>query len=136
MAQQRSSGLYSVLIIALLGVAAGVLFLSPSGQLINPLQRRIDIPEFPKDREWLNSRPLTKKDLRGKYVLFDFWTYCCINCMHILPELKKLEEKYPNELVVIGVHSAKFDGEKQTENIREAILRYEISHPVINDDDH
>ena len=56
--------------------------------------------------------------------------------MHILPELKKLEKQYPNELVVIGVHSAKFDTEKDTDNIREAILRYEIEHPVVNDADH
>jgi YVTN family beta-propeller protein len=102
----------------------------------NPFARRLDVPEFPKDLEWLNSKRLTKKDLKGKFVLFDFWTYCCINCMHILPELKKLEEKYPNELVVIGVHSAKFEEEKETKNIREAILRYNIAHPVINDAEH
>jgi thiol-disulfide isomerase/thioredoxin len=99
----------------------------------NPFQARYDIPDFPKDMEWLNSGPLSKKDLKGKFVLLDFWTYCCINCMHILPELKKLEHEFPNELVVIGVHSAKFEGEKLTANIREAILRYEIEHPVVND---
>jgi thiol-disulfide isomerase/thioredoxin len=103
----------------------------------NPFQRRIDVPEFPKGLEWLNTgRPLTKADLKGKFVLLDFWTYCCINCMHILPELKKLEEKYGDDLVVIGVHSAKFDGEKDSDSIRKAILRYEISHPVINDAEH
>jgi sugar lactone lactonase YvrE len=92
---------------------------------------------FPKDGEWLNtSGPLKLKDLKGKFVILDFWTYCCINCMHILPELKKLEHKYPNELVVIGVHSAKFDGEKDTQNIKDAILRYEIEHPVVNDPEH
>src|SRR4051812_41219988 len=107
------------------------------GAAQNPFPHREVAPEFPQDVPWLNtSRPLSKKDLKGKFVLLDFWTYCCINCMHILPELKKLEEKYPNELVVIGVHSAKFDGERQTANIREAILRYEIAHPVINDADH
>ncbi|MBI1246903.1 redoxin domain-containing protein [bacterium] len=85
--------------------------------------------------EWLNTKgPLEIKDLRGKFVLLDFWTYCCINCMHILPELKKLEHEFPNELVVIGVHSAKFDTEKEAKNISEAILRYEIEHPVVNDD--
>ena len=83
-----------------------------------------------------HGKPLTKADLKGKFVLLDFWTYCCINCMHILPELKKLEQQFPNNLVVIGVHSAKFETEKDTENIREAILRYEIEHPVINDADH
>src|SRR5262249_14190289 len=68
-------------------------------------------------------------------VLLDFWTYCCINCIHIVPELKKLEKKYANELVVIGVHSAKFLNEKDSQNIRQAILRYEIEHPVVNDSD-
>jgi thiol-disulfide isomerase/thioredoxin len=68
-------------------------------------------------------------------VLLDFWTYGCINCMHIIPDLKKLEKKYPNELVVIGVHSAKFENEKDTENIRRIILRYEIEHPIVNDAD-
>jgi sugar lactone lactonase YvrE len=73
------------------------------------------------------------KDLRGKVVVLDFWTLCCINCIHTLPDLARLEKKYPNELVVIGVHSAKFDNEKSTESIRKAVLRYEISHPVVND---
>jgi DNA-binding beta-propeller fold protein YncE len=96
----------------------------------------VDVPEFSNQLVWLNSGPLTKADLKGKFVLFDFWTYCCINCMHILPELKKLERAYPNNLVVIGVHSAKFQTERETDNIRNAILRYEIEHPVINDADH
>jgi len=92
--------------------------------------------EFPDGLEWLNTdRPLKLKDLRGKIVLLDFWTYCCINCMHIIPDLKRLEAKYSKELVVIGVHSAKFYNEKDSENIRQAILRYEIEHPVVNDRD-
>jgi DNA-binding beta-propeller fold protein YncE len=96
----------------------------------------IAAPDFPKDAEWLNTdKPVSLKDLRGKLVLLDFWTYACINCMHIIPDLKKLEGKYKNELQVIGVHSAKFLTERGTENIRQAILRYEIEHPVINDKD-
>ena len=95
------------------------------------------LPQFPRDAEWLNTGgPIRLKDLRGKFVVLDFWTYCCINCIHILPELKKLEHKYPDKLVVIGVHSAKFAGEKDIKNISEAILRYEIEHPVVNDADH
>lgn len=95
---------------------------------------KVNAPEFPTGMEWLNTeRPLSIRQLRGKVVLLDFWTYCCINCIHIIPDLKKLERKYPNELVVIGVHSAKFTAEKGTENIRQAILRYEIEHPVVND---
>jgi thiol-disulfide isomerase/thioredoxin/sugar lactone lactonase YvrE len=94
----------------------------------------VHAPEFPRNLEWLNTaQPIVLKDLRGKVVLLDFWTYCCINCMHVLPELKRLEQKYRDELVVIGVHSAKFQAERDRENIRQAILRYEIEHPVVND---
>ena len=100
----------------------------------SPFDRQVDMPELPADFEWLNtSGPIKLSDLRGKFVIFDFWTYCCINCIHVLPELKKLEHKFPNELVVIGIHSAKFENERDTKNIEEAILRYEIKHPVIND---
>lgn len=97
-------------------------------------ERTVSAPEFPEGLEWLNTRQaLTLRQLRGKVVLLDFWTYCCINCMHIIPDLKRLEKKYPKELVVIGVHSAKFTAERETDNIRQAILRYEIEHPVVND---
>jgi thiol-disulfide isomerase/thioredoxin len=97
---------------------------------------KIRAPELNGARGWLNTdKPLTLSALKGKVVLLDFWTYGCINCMHIIPDLKKLEKKYPNELVVIGVHSAKFDNEKDTENIRRIILRYEIEHPIVNDAD-
>lgn len=95
---------------------------------------KVNAPEFPEGMEWLNTEhPLSIRQLKGKLVLLDFWTFCCINCMHIIPDLKKLEHKYANELVVIGVHSAKFPAERGTENIRQAILRYEIEHPVVND---
>jgi len=91
-------------------------------------------PEFPAVLQWLNTdKALRLGKLRGKVVLLDFWTYCCINCQHILPDLARLEKKYPDELVVIGVHSGKFLGEKDSDNIRQAILRHEIRHPVVND---
>jgi len=91
-------------------------------------------PEFVRGLDWLNVEgPLKLSDLKGKFVLLDFWTYCCINCMNIIPDLKKLEAKYPEELVIIGVHSAKFKTEQETENIREAILRYGVDYPVVND---
>jgi thiol-disulfide isomerase/thioredoxin len=97
---------------------------------------RVRAPELAGARGWLNTdSPLSLAALRGKVVLLDFWTYGCINCIHIIPDLKKLEAKYANNLVVIGVHSAKFDNEKDTENIRRIILRYEIEHPVANDAD-
>ncbi|MDX1963897.1 MAG: thioredoxin-like domain-containing protein [Pirellulales bacterium] len=108
-----------------------------AGPLPHPFPRRIKAPSLNIGAQWLNTaEPLDIRDLRGKFVLLDFWTYCCINCLHILPELKKLEQAYPGELVVIGVHSAKFDTEQDTANIREAILRYNIEHPVVNDAEH
>ena len=91
-------------------------------------------PEFPVGLDWLNTaRPLTLAELKGKIVLLDFWTYGCINCMHNFPGLKQLEAEYPDELVVIGVHSAKFQNEGETENIRQIILRYDLEHAVVND---
>ncbi len=100
----------------------------------HPFPRRVAAPPLSGDFQWLNTtRPISLAELRGKFVLVDFWTFCCINCMHVLPELKKLELAYPNELVVIGVHSAKFESEQDTDNIREAVLRNEIEHPVVND---
>jgi thiol-disulfide isomerase/thioredoxin len=103
------------------------------GQL-TPIRGTVAAPPLSGAGEWLNTaKPLELKDLRGKFVVLDFWTYCCVNCMHILPELKKLERKYADSLVVIGVHSAKFATEREAENIRQAILRYEIEHPVVND---
>ncbi|MDO8141081.1 MAG: thioredoxin-like domain-containing protein [Candidatus Brocadiales bacterium] len=103
-------------------------------QVASAQKRRPPAPELAGGTAWFNvSEPLTIPDLKGKVVLLDFWTYCCINCMHIIPDLKKLETKYAKELVVIGVHSGKFDNEHESENIRQAILRYEIEHPVIND---
>lgn len=91
-------------------------------------------PELDGGIAWLNTgKPVKLADLKGKIVLLDFWTLCCINCIHTLPDLAKLEKKYEKELVVIGVHSAKFDNEKNSESIRKAILRYEIRHPVVND---
>lgn len=100
----------------------------------NPFPKRFPAPGLEGGRAWLNtSGEISMKDLRGKIVLLDFWTYCCINCIHVIPDLNYLEKKYANEIAVIGVHSAKFDNEKDSDNIRDAILRYEIKHPVVND---
>lgn len=120
---------------------AAMLLMAPLAQAQkspdSPFPERIKVAEFPEGVTWLNTpQPIELQQLRGKFVLLDFWTYCCINCMHLLPELKKLEKAYPNELVVIGVHSAKFSGEQDSKNIAEAIQRYEIRHPVMNDANH
>src|SRR5262245_38591162 len=127
--------------VAGLGLAALVaLFISLAGAVpgcANPAAgtpERQAAPDLDGGTVWFNTaRPLHLADLRGKVVLLDFWTFCCINCIHTLPELARLEKKYANQLVVVGVHSAKFDNEKVSENIRKAVLRYEITHPVVND---
>ncbi|MFB9863249.1 thioredoxin-like domain-containing protein [Rufibacter immobilis] len=100
------------------------------------LTGRVNAPEINTRHGWLNTdRGYTLKDFRGKIVLLDFWTFGCINCQHILPDLKRLEQEYAQELVVIGVHSAKFTAEKQQNAIRQAILKFGIEHPVVNDAD-
>jgi len=84
--------------------------------------------------EWLNTAgPIHARDLRGKMVLLDFWTFCCINCHHVLPDLAYLEEKYKNELVVIGVHTPKFPAERDLDNLRSKVREYRIKHPVVSD---
>src|SRR5947209_2553192 len=97
---------------------------------------QVNAPDFPAGLDWLNTdRPLSLKDLRGKVVLLDFWTFCCINCRHVIPRLRRLERKYAGELVVIGVHSAKFPGEKETPAVEQAVRRLSVGHPVVNDRD-
>lgn len=83
-------------------------------------------PEFPSSLDWFNSKPLSfSNELLGKIVVLDFFTYCCINCIHVLPDLERLEQRYPpsNGVVVVGVHSAKFGNEKVSDNIQNAIDR-------------
>ncbi|MBD2094776.1 redoxin domain-containing protein [Trichocoleus sp. FACHB-591] len=95
---------------------------------------RVRAPELPQDRPWLNTaHPLTLRSLRGRFVLLDFWTYGCINCLHVLPTMKYLEQKYKDSLTVIGVHSAKFTNEQELNSIRQAVLRYDVEHPVLVD---
>jgi sugar lactone lactonase YvrE len=96
----------------------------------------VNAPDFPRGLDWVNTdRPLLLKDLHGKVVLLDFWTSCCINCQQIIPQLRRLERKYSQELVVIGVHSPKFPGEKETQAVAHAARRLGITHPVVNDRD-
>ena len=92
-------------------------------------------PDFPAGLDWINTggKPVSIKQLRGKVVLLDFWTYGCINCFHIIPDLQKLEAKYPDTLVIIGVHSAKFETEGKTAHIAAVVQRYGLRHPVVND---
>jgi len=92
-------------------------------------------PELPEDLPWLNTNEALKlwKQRGKKIVLLNFWRYSCIECQHVLSDIDRLEKKYANELVIIGVHSGKYDSERETENIYQAILRHGIKYPVVND---
>jgi thiol-disulfide isomerase/thioredoxin len=92
-------------------------------------------PEFPTGMDWINTggETLSLARFKGKVVLLDFWTYGCANCMHVIPDLERLERKYAAELVVIGVHSAKFPNEGRTAQIRKIVQRYGLQHAVLND---
>jgi len=97
---------------------------------------RVRAPELTGRGGWLNtSEPLSLTRLRGKVVLLDFWTFCCANCLHVLDELRPLEEKYRDVLVVVGVHSPKFAHETEHEAVAAAVERYEVHHPVLDDPD-
>ncbi|GAA0474303.1 hypothetical protein Ade02nite_74850 [Paractinoplanes deccanensis] len=93
-------------------------------------------PEL-RGRGWLNTggRDVTLADLRGKIVILDFWTFCCINCLHVLDELRPLEQQYGDALVVIGVHSPKFEHERDPKALAAAVERYGVHHPVVDDGD-
>ena len=86
-------------------------------------------------RAWLNTggRELDLQALRGKIVILDFWSFCCINCLHVLDELRPLEEKHSDVVVTVGVHSPKFEHEADPDALAAAVDRYEITHPVLDD---
>ncbi len=97
---------------------------------------RVRAPEL-SGRGWLGTGGATYRlaDFRGRFLLLDFWTYCCVNCLHVLDELRPLEERYAGELVVVGVHSPKFAHEADPEALAAAVERYDVRHPVLDDPD-
>ncbi|MBI4126791.1 MAG: redoxin domain-containing protein [Deltaproteobacteria bacterium] len=129
------------IIIFLMGLALGTFFVwyFPAARKttevpVTPTSTSAIYDTLAGSQEWLNvSRPLMPADLQGRMILLDFWTYCCINCMHVIPDLQALEHEFGDDLTVIGVHSGKFTNERDRDNIRAAILRYDIEHPVVND---
>jgi thiol-disulfide isomerase/thioredoxin/DNA-binding beta-propeller fold protein YncE len=101
-----------------------------------PVRERVDAPELAGAGGWINTaEPLSLAKLRGRVVVLDFWTFCCINCLHIIEELRPLEAAFPKELVVIGVHSPKFPEEHDHEAVVRAVARHRITHPVLDDPD-
>ncbi|HVD23872.1 MAG TPA: NHL domain-containing thioredoxin family protein [Lapillicoccus sp.] len=95
---------------------------------------RVRAPEL-VGRRWLNTggHDLSLSELRGRVVLLDFWTFCCVNCLHVLDELRPVEERFPEELVVIGVHSPKFEHEGEPAAVEAAVERYAVGHAVLDD---
>jgi cytochrome c biogenesis protein CcdA/thiol-disulfide isomerase/thioredoxin len=94
-------------------------------------------PDFAGVTHWLNAKPLTMAQLRGKVVLIDFWTYTCINCLRTLPYVRAWDEEYRDKgLVVVGVHTPEFGFEKETSNVRDAIARNHLQYPVAQDNDY
>ncbi|MCY0956950.1 NHL domain-containing thioredoxin family protein [Streptomyces sp. H27-H5] len=96
---------------------------------------RVRAPELIGKGGWLNTggKELTLADLRGRLVVLDFWTFCCVNCLHVLDELRELEEKHRDTLVIIGVHSPKFVHEAEHTAVVDAVERYGVHHPVLDD---
>jgi methionine-S-sulfoxide reductase len=95
-----------------------------------------DMPELAGATGWLNSKPLTRANLRGKVVVLDFWTYSCINCLRAIPYVNAWYQHYKDSgLVIVGVHSPEFDFEKDPANVRKAIDKFSISYPVALDSD-
>jgi thiol-disulfide isomerase/thioredoxin len=108
-----------------------------SGTLVGMSTRpRVRAPEL-RGRSWLNTggAELSLADFRGRFLLLDFWTFCCVNCLHVLDELRPVEEKYADELVVVGVHSPKFAHEADPDALAAAVERYSVHHPVLDDPD-
>lgn len=96
---------------------------------------RVRAPELVGEGGWLNTgdKTLTLSDLRGRIVVLDFWTFCCVNCLHVLDELRELEERHRDTVVIIGVHSPKFVHEAEHQAVVDAVERYEVEHPVLDD---
>lgn len=96
---------------------------------------RVRAPELIGKGGWLNTgdRQYTLSELRGRIVILDFWTFCCVNCLHVLDELRELEEKHRDTVVIIGVHSPKFVHEAEHQAVVDAVERYEVHHPVLDD---
>src|SRR5690348_12574873 len=100
-----------------------------------PRRARVRAPELIGKGGWLNTgdHQYTLADLRGRIVVLDFWTFCCINCLHVLDEMRELEEKFSDVLVVVGVHSPKFVHEADPVALEQAVERYDVRHPVLDD---
>jgi thiol-disulfide isomerase/thioredoxin len=135
----------------LIGIVVGIVLVAAltyvtglSKQLLMPFRSNVEYkssesaaaPELATG-DWINSEPLKLKDLRGRVVLIDFWTFGCYNCRNTLPYIKGWQDRYRDKgLTVVGVHSPEFDEEREVENLRRAVASLGISYPVVTDNDY
>ncbi len=120
------------LLLAVLLVFAGYLIQA------NAKSVKFDLPQFTQDtvETWINSHPLKVEDLRGKVVLVDVWTYGCWNCYRSIPWLNSLEEKFGDDkFIIVGIHTPEFDHETEREKVVEKCEEFEVTHPVMMDND-
>jgi thiol-disulfide isomerase/thioredoxin len=135
---------YGVVALALVVFAAAAVVFA-SGSDPKSVAGEVDVANLPVGptppgldgaKGWINSQPLTDGDLAGKVVVYDFWTYSCVNCVRTLPHLRALHARYAEDgLVVVGVHSPEFEFEKDHGNVADAVQRLEVDYPVALDDD-
>ncbi len=126
----------TVFAIAAVIVASGSNPSSVSGSGVNVKHLPVGptSPSLTAAQGWLNSPPLTPAELRGKVVLYDFWTYSCVNCVRTIPHLAAFYDRYgPDGLVVIGIHSPEFQFEQDRGNVTAAVQRLKVTYPVALD---
>ncbi len=134
-----------LLVLSILIIIGGIVWLeglqnkpSTQGEVLKMDEENYEIaPQMMGVGEWINTEPLLMEELRGKVVLIDFWTYSCINCIRTLPYLKAWHEQYSDQgLVIIGVHTPEFSFEKKVENLERALTRYNITYPILQDNEY
>lgn len=109
----------------------------PDSKIIKALGNEGRAPELTGLDGWINSEPHTLKELRGKVVLVDFWTYTCINCIRTFPHITEWYKKYKDKgFVLLGIHSPEFEFEKKRANVEAAVAKYSLPYPVALDNDH
>ena len=135
----------------LIGIVVGIIFvgvtayatrltkllLSPFGRSAEYKSSESAVASELAPGDWINSEPLKLKDLRGRVVLIEFWTFGCINCRNSLPFVESWHDRYRDKgLIVIGVHSPEFDEERKVENLRREVASLGIMYPVVSDNDY
>ena len=123
------------MIMAMVWILPGASFAHSVKPKEKPLPTLFQAPEFKGLANWINSDPIkSMKQLRGKVVLIDFWTYSCINCIRTLPHVQSWHKRYAEDgLVVLGIHAPEFDFEKKFNNVKKAVKQYGLTYPIALD---